>query len=158
MLSFQQALNALIPSMKLARILDSDLIGYDDWSRICDTLYTLLVVEPIRSSLESSRQADFDLPCYGTEYESYEHFSLIRGSGRGEINSMAVPTGTPLLHRFIPSEKSGKQFNLVETIRIDESFHLLEDSYETHNQPYFTCIVPEGKQWQVLDEITVRLD
>ena len=99
--NFQQALNALIPSMQAARILDDNLIGYDDWSRICDTLYNLLVVEPIRSSLDSSQQADFDLPCYDTEYESYEHFSLILASSKGDTINTTTPLSVPLLHRFI---------------------------------------------------------
>ncbi|MBU8933632.1 MAG: hypothetical protein KOO62_06460 [candidate division Zixibacteria bacterium] len=157
-LNYRQALNALIPSLQAARILDEDLIGYDDWSRVCDTLYSLLVVEPIRSSLDPSQQADFDLPCYDTEYESYEHFGLILASSEGETISTNAPNSIPLLHRFTPSNESPRIFDLVETIRVDDNFRLIEDSFESHASPFFICAVPNKDRWRVLDEITVKLD
>lgn len=157
-INFRQTLNALVPSMQTARILDDNLVGYDDWARICDTLYSIMVIEPIRSSLDSSRQIDFDLPCYNTEYESYEHFSLIRVSQQVDTVSIKMPVDTAFLHSFVSSKESNSQFALTETIRIDNKFRLIDDSFEVHEQSYFTCIIPDGDQWNVLDEITARLD
>ncbi len=152
--SFLSALNALVPSMHKARILDDNLIGFDDWARVTDLLYDVLVVEPIRNSLDKSQRAAFDLPLYDTEYESYEDFSLIRATGPEAIKSPASLTDNHIFYRF---NTDSKLFNQVETIKLNRQFQRASDSYRTHdiNEVVFSCLVPQDEGCLVLDEIEV---
>lgn len=164
--NFLAALNASVPSMQAARILDDNLIGFDDWGRFCDLMYSLLVIEPIRSSLPPEQRARFDLPAYETEYESFEDFSLIRvsdGSGGaagsdGPVTPAQIGEAAVFL-RFLPGDSEAAGLSVVETIRIATDHTLVDNSYETVavDGVYFTCVVAEGEGYFPLDHIQVNL-
>ena len=146
--------------MQAARILDHSLIGFDDWERLCDTYFSLLVIEPIRSSLPEGQRKIFDLPSYETEYESYVDFSFIQVTTKVEANAPKQIGERALLFRFLPGEDIAAGFSVVETMRVSEKLVLDEMSFAPvkADEVYFTCIVPDGAGWRVLDEIEVRLE
>ncbi len=158
--NFLMALNASIPSMQAARILDENLTGFDDWERLCDTCYSLLVIEPIRSSLPEAQRKTFDLPSYETEYEFYIDFSFIQVTTKDEAGAPRKMDERRMLLRFLPGEDVATGFSVVETMRVSEKLVLDEMSFAPvkADEVYFTCIVPDGAGWRVLDEIEVRLD
>jgi len=160
--NYLEALNALIPSMKTSRILSDQLVGLDDWTRACDMLFNLLVVEPIRSAIPPDRRQWFDLPAYDTEYESYEDFSLITVHPAGKVtpNPPSI-IDSPVLLRFLPSEDTPPCLSVVETVRLDKNLSLADDSYASQavDSARFTCLVPrEDGGWERLEEIEVNLD
>ncbi len=157
--SFLQSLNSLVPTMKSARILDESLVGYDDWSRVTDVLYRVLVVEPIRSSLGDLQETRFDLPMYDTEYESYEDFSLIRVSNYDNIEQVDI-THDCFFMRFLTSDKQENQFAFAETFQIDAQNKLIETSFQQQavDDIYFTAVIPVRNGWELLDTITVKME
>ena len=158
--NFLSALNASVPSMRAARILDDDLTGLDDWERLCDTLYRLLVIEPIRASLPKPAQAVFDLPSYETQYESLEDFSLIQVTPPGKAAPPRQIAGTAVFFRFLPGNEQTGRFDLVETVRVNEGLTIEETSWETARaeEVYFTCLVPERQGWRLLDHVQVEME
>jgi len=159
MRNFLGAVNASVPSMRAARILDEDLIGYDDWGRLCDVLFNLLVVEPLRSSRPKDKEGFFDIAAYETQYESYEDFSVIQvspGKEKARVNSEAAT----FLFRFLPSDPSTRRFDTVETYQLDSELNLEETSWDSQSveSVYFTCLVPRDDGWELVDEVTVSLD
>lgn len=157
--SFLQALNSLIPTLQRARILDESLVGYDDWARVTDVLYRVLVVEPIRSSLGTLSEARFDLPMYDTEYESYEDFSLIRVA-KLENNHQVDMQRDCFFMRFLSSDMQENEFTFVETFQLDAKHQLIETSFarQAVADCYFTAVVPTSKGWEILDTITVKME
>lgn len=158
--NFLAALNASIPTMQAARIIDENLIGFDDWERLCDTYYSLLVIEPIRSSLPEEERRTFDLPSYETEYESYVDFSFIMVTPKSEATSPRPINERPVLFRFLPGEELSGGFSVAETARVNGKLELDETSFAPvkADEVYFTCAIPDGNSWRVLDEVEVRLD
>lgn len=158
--NFLDALNASVPSMQAARILNNELMGFDDWERLCDTLYSLLVIEPIRASLPKEQQARFDLPSYETQYESLEDFSLIQLTASGEAKAPGKITEADLFFRFLASDEQAGRFDLVETVKVTEALAMDEISWNTvkATEVYFTCLMLEGDGWRLLDEVRVEME
>ncbi len=158
--NFLAALNSSIPAMQNGRIVDHDLIGYDDWERFCDVLFNLLVIEPIRSSRPEDQQTAFDLPAYETQYESYEDFSLIQISAKNSPGAPAKISDTRLWFRFLPDDNSDK-FAIADTFVLNDDLTLDDTSWDPRpaNEIYFTCLVPRpDRGWELVDKITVALE
>jgi len=158
--NFMEALNASVAPMRTARILDDDLIGYDDWGRLCDMLYNLLVIDPIRSTLPEEQRIKFDLPAYETEYEHYEDFSLIQVTPPGQAVLPDSIEQACLFYRFLPLDDNNDRFGLVETFRLDSEHHFDEMSFGDAklDDIYFTCLLTDGKSWRLVDEVEVMME
>ncbi len=139
--SFRQSLNDLVPVMKQARILDHQLNGFDDWDRVVNILYDVLVITPLRSSLDKQYHLHFDLPDYETEYESYCGFSLLSVNTE---SANSLPDGaTRHFFRFISS--GGQLFDKVETVVITSDKTLMPDSYELFDADHITVTCRNDK-------------
>ncbi len=157
--NFLQCLNTLVPSMQNARILDDKLMGFDDWGRICDNLYTIMVAEPIRESFPENEHLDFDLPMYNTEYETFEHFSLIQVNQKEATPEDSLTKDTLILNCFVNSDNS-QVFDEVEIFKIDSDFQIIENSFKTikTDNVSFSCLRYKNRQWELLDTIASNLD
>ena len=157
--NFLISLNSLVPAMLTARILNEKLIGYDDWVRICDNLFTIMVVEPIRESLPENEHLGFDLPIYNTEYESLEHFSLIQVHQRDSTPEETLSKETSVFNCFISSDNNNK-FDEVEIFKIDSDYKIIENSFQTFNagEACYTCLTSNDGKWVLKDKITSKLD
>lgn len=158
-INFLSSLNSIAPSMTAARILDDKLIGYDDWGRICDNLFTIMVVEPIRESLPKNQHLHFDLPMYNTEYESLEHFSLIQVHQKDSTPREILTKETCILNCFISSENSD-EFDEVEVFKINSDYKIIENSFQTYKtgNACFTCLLSNNGKWTLKDKIISNLD
>ena len=156
--NFLKSINSLIPAMQASRILDDKLLGYDDWARICDNLYSIMVVEPIRESLPESDHLDFDLPMYNTEYETLKHFSLIQVNPKDTTPGESFEKGTAVLNCFVSS--GNNIFDEIERFNIDDNFQVIENSYKTYpaDSVTYTCLLSQNGDWQLIDKITSKLD
>ena len=157
--NFLKSLNSLVPVMRAARILDENLIGYDDWARICDNLFTIMVVEPIRESLPENEHLDFDLPMYNTEYETLEHFSLIQINQKDAIPGKFLTEETSIFYCFESSGKNENEFDELETFKIDSDFKIIEESFKTIkiSGACYTCLISKDGHWELLDKITTQM-
>jgi hypothetical protein len=158
--NFLMAINSIVPAMLAARILDKNLIGYDDWARICDNLFNILVVEPIRESLPENERLDFDLPMYNTEYETLEHFSLIQVHQNEAIPGRILTEETVILNSYESSGKIENELDEIETFKIDSDFKIIEESFQTYKTDMvsYTCLLSKNGKWDLLDKISSKLD
>lgn len=86
---FNESLEALVPSLVKARLVDLSLEGYDGWDAIVEALFKAIVEDSIRWSLPSDEMEKFSLPRYGFDPESISDKSYLRvvSSGVDEIGS-----------------------------------------------------------------------
>jgi len=71
----------------------------------------------------------------------------------------AIPD-TDLLFRFIAEDTAPEAFSIVETCRIDAAGKLVTTGFNTAapDDLYFTCLVPDGDNWRLLDSVEVNLE
>jgi hypothetical protein len=111
---FRECLDALSPVMTRHDIPWRDGEAYDDWDRIAETLFDVLVVGPSRLALaEANLDGVLPIPAYGFSYASYEAHSWFDFGGEGE-------------HLAFQEFVADDGFEVVRAVRVDASGRVLD--------------------------------
>jgi hypothetical protein len=74
--AFRQGLMALVPSAQRVGLTWEDENTHDDWERLAETLFEVLVASPIRQDLRRGPDA-YPLPRYDYDFMSYVEMSWL---------------------------------------------------------------------------------
>ncbi len=77
MLTFRDALRALVPHVERARIEWRDGSAYDDWDEIAQTLYEKIVVGSVRWAMPEHLREASKFPHYNMTYDSYAEMTVV---------------------------------------------------------------------------------
>jgi hypothetical protein len=74
---FRDAMKALVPQLKRAKIEWRDGAAYDDWDEIAQILYEKIVVSSLLWAMPEEKRELFHLSVYGMTYSAYASNAVI---------------------------------------------------------------------------------
>jgi hypothetical protein len=146
----KSSLNSLIPILMEAKLVDADLVGYDGWDLISESLFKAIVEDTIRWSLPESKLSDFNLPKYGFELQSYQQTNFIKVSFKNgaERNKAFAFVG------FGPGQNGAIEF--AKVFEIGEKGRVIASSVIPCGEATYSCQIYVNGKVESLTELVVQ--